>query len=213
MVFGEERAGTGTLRCCAGAQPCPGPSPPAPPCLGWASMGLTLRPAALVTQLLVVSFLGPLGLGPMPARNHVGSFPPNQNFLSLFPPLRPGVSLPFSPVLPPCGGLCSKGAGRWVAGLPLALSPLGDLWLLLRCQTHSVLLRHRGTASGPSWCASSASVCRPTHPSLCSLPLPRASGYLSTEEEGSSQGFVQRPWTEEDTWNLQKIQEQSCNLT
>lgn len=121
-----------------------------------------------------------------------------------------GVSLPFSPN---SSSLCEKDAGGGASGLPLALSspviygcsriarpPLspapqreGDGWGV------------RDTASSPSWrcllhiCPSRHSI----QPSLCSLSLPRAPGDLSTLEEGSSEGFVQRPWTEEDKWNLQ----------
>lgn len=183
--------------------PCPAVSWAFPVGLSRPGVGRTLRPTALVRQPLVVYFLGPLGCGPVAARNHMGSFPPNQNFLSLFPLLRPGISVPFSPTLSPCGSLCKKEAGGRAAGLPLALSSLGDLWPLLPRQTLSVPCTTGRQPLALPGVASSTSVRHSIHPSLCALSLPHAPGDLSTEEEGHSEGCVQRPWTEEDKWNLQ----------
>lgn len=174
---------------------------------GVASLGTcpcsTLRPAALVRQPHVVAFLGPLGLlisyHSLPEAA-MSSFPPNQKRPFSVPSAKAWDFLACQPPLPPYGGLCKKGAGGRAADLPLALSSLGDLWLLLHCQPRSFSPAPPGTASGPP------SRCVPpphpsVRPSVCSS-LPRAPGYLSAVGEGSSKGFVQRPWAE-DKWNLQ----------
>lgn len=62
VLLGEERRGTGTLRCRAGARPGPGPSLPALPCVGTASAGLTPQtrsPCHIVPR--GIPFFRPLG--------------------------------------------------------------------------------------------------------------------------------------------------------
>lgn len=121
-----------------------------------------------------------------------------------------GVSLPFSPRL---FLTLQEGCRRWGIWPSYGLVLPGDLWLLPHCQTPSVPC----TTAGGGWVGGGGHSLQPflalllhiypsprsIHPSLCSLSLPRAPGDLSTLEEGSSEGFVQRPWTEEDKWNLQ----------
>lgn len=92
-------------------------------------------------------------------------------FLSLFPPLKPGIALLFSWALPSFGGLCKKWAGGRAAGFPLALSSLGDLWPLLRYQPHSPNTAR--DSLGPFLvCVSSMSACPSVHSLHACAPPP-----------------------------------------
>lgn len=117
-VWGGERRERNS-RCCAGAQPGPGTSQSASPGLCGLHGHMPMadpQPLSPCQTAPCDPFQG-LGTTELIPRLRKPPWAPSLQLrtnISLFPPLRPGISLPFSPALPPCGGLCRKGAGGWV---------------------------------------------------------------------------------------------------
>lgn len=191
-MFGEERRGEGSLRGCAGAQPCPGRppwphayTPPLDPCQT-APHGVLSRP--LETNDFI----------PPPARNHCGLLPSKLEPSSLYSLCLGLGCLCRSAALSPCRALAREGQQ---GGRPAPLS------LVLPAQSPccSCVASPAGSPWHPTdspWLVLCVSPLRVRPPSCSSSP-PCAPAYLSADGEGSSKGFVQRPRAKEDKWNLQ----------